>query len=63
MEGAVAGVACSYFASWPLAFYFRRKVGIGSWGADVALLPALAAGALFGHLLSLALAVAPRLQH
>jgi hypothetical protein len=59
----VAGVVCSYFASWPLALYFRRKIGIGGWRADAALVPAFVVGLLVGQTLTMLLGHVPRLQH
>lgn len=63
MTGAVIGAACAYFASWPLALYFRHKNGLGDWRADHWLLPAFAGGALAGHAFASLLGMLPRIQH
>jgi O-antigen/teichoic acid export membrane protein len=60
LHGAVWGVAIAQFASWPVALFFRHRLGLPGWRADVALLPALAVGcglgwvanAIFVHLRS-----------
>jgi len=53
--GAVAGVAIAQFASWPVALYFRRHLGLPGLHADIILIPALVSGAILGYGLNLLL--------
>jgi O-antigen/teichoic acid export membrane protein len=48
LQGAVWGVAISQFATWPVALFFRQRLGLPSWRADMALLPALTVGCTLG---------------
>ncbi|MBK7614783.1 MAG: oligosaccharide flippase family protein [Burkholderiales bacterium] len=52
LEGAVAGIALSQFATWPQALWFRWRYGALRWRIDAMLLPALVGGALLGWALT-----------
>lgn len=51
--GAVAGIAASQFAAWPLAWWFKARHHAFSWRSEAMLLPALAGGAVLGWLISM----------
>jgi len=54
--GAVAGIALSQYAAWPLAWWFSARHGAFTWRSEAVFIPAVAGGALVGWLASLALA-------
>ena len=56
MVGAVAGIALSQYAGWPLAWWFKAKHRVFTWRAEAVFFPALAGGALIGWLAAMILA-------
>lgn len=48
--GAVAGIALSQYAAWPLAWWFRARHRVFTWRSEAVFIPALAGGALVGWL-------------
>jgi O-antigen/teichoic acid export membrane protein len=48
LQGAIAGIALSPYAAWPLAFWFKARQDAFRWRAEALLLPALALGLLLG---------------
>jgi len=54
--GAVAAIALSQYAAWPLAWWFSARHGAFTWRSEAVFIPAVAGGALVGWLASLALA-------
>jgi len=64
VTGAVWGVAASQFAGWPVALWFRHKEKFSGFGADLFLIPSLAAGGALGFGLSfVADALAAAIRH
>lgn len=55
LTGAIAGVALSQYAAWPLAIWFKRKVHALSWRAEALLVPCIVAGLALGTGLSMVL--------
>ncbi len=53
LVGAVAGVALSQYAGWPLAIWFKSKVNALTWRAEAMLVPSIVGGLLVGKLISL----------
>lgn len=55
MEGALYGISLSFFAAWPVVFYYKAQHGLTSWWREFAALPvfllALAVGWLFMRVL------------
>jgi len=54
--GAVAGIALSQYAAWPLAWWFKARHRVFTWRSEAVFLPALAAGALIGWLAAMIMA-------
>jgi len=52
LPGAIAGVALSQYAAWPLAIWFKRKMHALSWRAEALLIPSVVAGLAVGEGLS-----------
>ncbi len=55
MQGAIFGIALSQFAAWPVAWWFKARVGGFNWRSEAALVPAVAAGLAVGWVLAQAL--------
>ncbi len=51
--GAVAGVALSQYAAWPLAIWFKRQEHAWSWRAEALLVPCVVGGLAVGEVISL----------
>lgn len=55
LTGAIAGVALSQYAAWPLAIWFKLKVHALTWRAEALLIPAIACGLAAGSALAFVL--------
>ncbi|GAO34671.1 polysaccharide biosynthesis protein [Sulfuricella sp. T08] len=55
MEGALYGISLSFYAAWPVVFYYKAQHGLLNWWREFAVLPvfllALAVGWLFMRVL------------
>ncbi len=54
--GAVAGIALSQYAAWPLAWWFKARHRVFTWRSEAVFFPALAGGALIGWLAAVTMA-------
>jgi O-antigen/teichoic acid export membrane protein len=52
LQGAIAGIALSPYAAWPLSLWFKAKHGAFRWRAEALLLPALGLGLGLGWVFS-----------
>jgi O-antigen/teichoic acid export membrane protein len=55
LPGAIAGVALTTFAAWPLAIWFKLRYRVFSWRAEALLVPAVVGGLACGWVLRLAI--------
>lgn len=55
LVGAVAGVALSQYAAWPLAIWFKGKIHALTWRAEALVVPAIVGGLAVGVTLSFVL--------
>jgi O-antigen/teichoic acid export membrane protein len=55
LPGAIAGVALTTFAAWPLAIWFKLRYGVFSWRAEALVVPAVVGGLACGWVLRLAI--------
>jgi O-antigen/teichoic acid export membrane protein len=55
LPGAIAGVALTTFAAWPLAIWFKLRYRVFSWRAEALVVPAVVGGLACGWVLRLAI--------